>query len=778
MKKSCFLAISLSLIIGLFLFYPAFANGPEEEQTQSDQPQIGLASNTAACTIVQAANPKGTTVTLDLEWEGQVEEAFLSLITAGSEGGHSIYVNGQRVGQIPIRPNGQACPSHSSGFDTRIPDFISIPPEILSQGNNVITLTHDADPNDGWTAADLQLVIHGALTLPAPTAVESALVTSSTTVGAAAVVTGSVSLETVDDPGIFHRVYYQIPNGYTGATAVPLVILVHGMGGNGEQVINSSLAAEANSRGWLAAAPNMHGASHKFTGAYALAWPGAQHDIIAALDYMQGAYNVDPTRIYIAGGSMGGQTTAVMAAKYPDVFAAAGEWKGIADLADWYNNEAVGDAGLQNNIIAHETGGTPTEVPFEYERRSPMAMPQNLRLVRLKIWHGLDDELVEPYHSYNLQAAINALNPPFPVPLVTVADSGCTDDKNHCYEPELADLFGFLSSKSLSSTPPVSITIRTDESKPYYWLNITQSGNKHWTEVEASYNAANKTIIATVVDTATLSLGFNLGADSTSGPGGISRPGMQIPGAATTYLIKKDSSKSLANYAGSSYLNTTLNGQTDLTISAISVQVSANPTTIPEGGSVNSTITAIVKDKLNNAVPNGTQITFSTTAGSFVESGSANYVTTVNGGQATATVSTNQLALVTASVEMVAGFAVIEETNSSDTTVQVSANPATIPSGQTTDVLITATAKDGSDPLPNGTQVEFVTSAGIFLDNGSSTFVTTISGGQGKATATLRTDQQALVTAKANSVTGFILIEEAASAGGSTVYLPVILHNK
>lgn len=653
MKKVCWLAlglIGLTLGMTLTLWNPVSAAGPRDNPDQDGGRWVGLTSTAVECLAVEAGIPDSASASVRLEWEGQIEEAFLMLTTAGSEGGHSIYVNGQFVGRAPVRPGGQPCQVGSSA-PTFIPtDIIAVPSEVVAKGENVIILTNDANVNDGWTAANLYLEIHGVLNLPRVTPAEK---TSPALSGlwATAVTTGSVTLTSLYD-GVPHTVWYQVPVSHTAGISVPLVVVAHGMGETGEDMVNGRLGAEANARGWLMVAPQMHGAYY-LSGQFALAWPGAQHDIIEAIEYMQADYEVDPSRIYIAGGSMGGQTTAVMATKYPDVFAAAAEWKGITDLADWYYNENAGNSGMRY-IMENETGGPPEPEPagvlFEYQRRSAMAMPQNARLVPLRIWHDEGDQGVEPYHSYDLRDAINSWNPPIPVTVITV-----TTGLGHGYSPDPVEVFDFLAGFTLSSPPPPSVTVRTDESKPYYWLNLAQTGGDHWSEVEAAYSPADKTVTVTISDTQPLALAFNLGSTSIMGRV-IERPGMGLP--ATTYLVKGGGNYELDGYT-SGYLTTTLTaiGQFTLTISALNVQVSADPPMVTGGQTVTSTITALAKDRLNNPVPDGTTVEFSTTKGTF-PNGSPTYITTAKGGQATAILSLGPsagLAEIVASVEGVTG---------------------------------------------------------------------------------------------------------------------------
>lgn len=670
--KGFWLALGLSWLMVLALWNLVVAAAPPEDGPEPPVGRrVGLVSTEVSCLTVQGGVPDTASASVRLQWEGQVEEAFLVLSAASSEAGHSIYVNGHLVGSAPVRPGGLLCRAGSSGKVAGPVDRIPISAKVLEKGENVIVLTNDADTDDGWTAANLHIEIHGVLSGPPVAALEIAVPSSTTQrVGASVIVSGMVALtssyELEQGSVITQVVWYQIPMSYTGGVSVPLLIGLHGMGGTGEWT-RDYLAAEANNRGWLLAAPDMHGHHYVNHGKFALGWIGAQHDIIDTIEYMASEYEVDPSRIYVVGGSMGGQAAALMAAKYPDLFPATIPWKPLTDLGAWYYEiGALGDPYGDQSTIRNEAGGSPLTVPFEYQRRSPIWMPQNSRLMPLEMWHDVDDQYVPIHHSYDLRDAINNhWNPPTPVTLIEVPSAandcppdGQGHDFEHCYNPPQADIFDFLSGFALAPTAPISLSIRTDESKTYFWLNMAQTGGDHWSELEASYSLSDATVTVTISDTQPLTLAFNLGSTPTVGPGGVTRSGMGLP--TTTYLISGGGNYKLENYT-SGYLTTTLNNidPFTLTISAITVEVSANPSAVPAGQTATSTISAVVRDRLNNPVPDGTIVQFSATEGAFPNANST-FTTTTVGGQAvvtlTVTLATDP-AQITASVESVTGTA-------------------------------------------------------------------------------------------------------------------------
>jgi pimeloyl-ACP methyl ester carboxylesterase len=668
MTRRYWVVIGLVLIMAVVLGDQVSAAGlPEDDPNPADGRRVGLMSTSVGCLVVTSGALDSASATMRLEWEGQVEEAFLVLAVAGSQGGHSIYVNGRRVGSAPVRPGGQPCHVGSSAPPIMPTDSISIPADVLIKGENVVRVTNDANLEDGWTAANLYIEIHGVLSGPPVAVLEGPPpVLSRPSLAAPAPVLGTVLLTSTYELArgeiISQLVSYQIPVSYTGSVSVPLLIGISGMGSNG-QVMRDFLAAEANNRGWLLAAPDRHGSYYVNTGMYALGWVGAQHDVIDTIEYMRSEYEVDPSHVYVTGGSMGGQEAAMMATKYPDVFAAGAPWKPLTDLTDWYNELA----GLRDDIrstIRKETGGRPSDVPFEYQRRSPMEMPQNSRLIPIRLWHDQQDVLVPIHHSYDLRDAINSYDPITPVVVIDPSIGGCPPYQ-HCYDPDLKELFDYLENFTSNFQPPSSLAIRTDESKPYYWLNLAQTGGDHWLELVAAYSLADNTATAHISDTKPLTLAFNLGATPTKGPGGINRSGMGLP--ETTYLLSGGGNYKLENYT-SGYLTTTLSttGQFTVTISTITAQVAADLAMVSGWHTTTSMITAVFQDHLNNPVPDGTIVQFSTSEGVFPNA-SATYTAAVKpGGQGQVTTTlalvpiADVLAEIAASVEGVTASTTVD----------------------------------------------------------------------------------------------------------------------
>ena len=625
------LALGLSLLI-LTLHLPGIASAFESEDNsgQEDGPVVGLASNALQCLAVGDGLPGQASGSVGLTWQGHVERARLILSVSGVEAAHTIKVNGQPVAQTPIHPDGQPC-SDGETF------YLDIPPEVLVPGDNLIEITNDALPGDSWTAANVRLEVLGDLLINAPESTEPNIPEGISATAAA--ITDTREFTNPYD-GTTQEARVQIPDGYNSSIPTPLLVAIHARSGDmyfGEEKFGDA----TNSKGWLMVSPQLHGSwtgnpQPNPPGKWAYASLESQYDAIGAVNYMVDNYNVKPGQIYLAGYSMGAQGGVVTAAKFPHLFAAVFDNKGPTDMVEWYGEQVdyYGDPNhphveaMRRECHIDEVLKDPTENPFCYQRRSGINFASNYIHVPISITHSISDRLVPIHHSRDLRDHINNYGPDQPASLVEDDTVTCAPHY-HCYDPDPMAVLNFLEPFTLNNNP-THINITTDESKSYYWMNLAQTGGDHWSQVEVSYYPISTTVTVVTSDTKSLAVGFNMG--STPMTDIIAQPGMGLP--ATTYLVKEGDNNDLHNYT-SGYLTVTLasSGQFALTISAITVDVSAQPDMVPGWQTSTSTITAIAEDHLNNPVPDGTTIEFSTTEGTF-PNGSSTFSAMAEGGQA------------------------------------------------------------------------------------------------------------------------------------------------
>lgn len=135
-----------------------------------------------------------------------------------------------------------------------------------------------------------------------------------------------------------------VPTKYDKDKKTPLVVALHGLGGNPQQMIRSrGLTAEAEKYGYLVAAPmgynssGWHGAmgtGKGFAGKGKVVGKAedspdnlgelSEKDVMNVLAAVRKEFNVDEKRIYLIGHSMGGAGTYHLGAKYPEMWAGLG----------------------------------------------------------------------------------------------------------------------------------------------------------------------------------------------------------------------------------------------------------------------------------------------------------------------------------------------------------------------------------------------------------------------------------------------------------------------
>jgi predicted esterase len=115
-----------------------------------------------------------------------------------------------------------------------------------------------------------------------------------------------------------------VPAAYDGAKPLPLMVALHGMGGDENSMFDQygkELPVDADKAGFIVVAPKGRDPASMYRGS-------AEQDVLDVMNEVQRDYRVDRTRIFLMGHSMGGFGTWSIAQDHPGLFAALGPISG------------------------------------------------------------------------------------------------------------------------------------------------------------------------------------------------------------------------------------------------------------------------------------------------------------------------------------------------------------------------------------------------------------------------------------------------------------------
>jgi len=181
------------------------------------------------------------------------------------------------------------------------------------------------------------------------------------------------------------------PAGYTTARPVPLIVMLHGCGGNPTDFSNTTqMNVLADGQQFVVVYPHQstaYGECWQWTNPAHQSRGSGEPAIIAGITQTVLAdtadWNIDPSRVYVTGFSAGAAMSVILGVTYPDIYAAIGESAGLEYKASTSGSSSP----------ALQTGGPDaiTQGQLAYTAMGPQA-----RVVPVIVFQGTQDTVVYP----------------------------------------------------------------------------------------------------------------------------------------------------------------------------------------------------------------------------------------------------------------------------------------------------------------------------------------------------------------------------------------------
>lgn len=168
--------------------------------------------------------------------------------------------------------------------------------------------------------------------------------------------------------GTTQRYVLMLPEGFKAGEAHDVLVALHGHGSDRWQFAKDTrdecLAARdaAAEHGMIFVSPDYR-AKTSWMG------PKAEADLVQVIEDLKEQYRV--RRVVICGGSMGGASCLTFAVRHPELVDGVASMNGTANHLEY---ERFQDA------IAESFGGTKSEIPLEYKKRSAEYWPERLTM--------------------------------------------------------------------------------------------------------------------------------------------------------------------------------------------------------------------------------------------------------------------------------------------------------------------------------------------------------------------------------------------------------------
>jgi len=197
--------------------------------------------------------------------------------------------------------------------------------------------------------------------------------------------------------GTEQKYVLMLPEGFAPADAHDILIALHGHGADRWQFVKDP-RDECRAARDVAAAHNMIYVSPDYRAPTSWMGPKAEADLVQIIDELEAQYRV--SRVFLCGGSMGGTASLIFGVRHPERIDGIASMNGTANLIEYAHFQEA---------IQESYGGTKTQVPDEYRKRSAELWPERLTMP-LGITASGQDTSVPPDSVLRLGKALETIN--------------------------------------------------------------------------------------------------------------------------------------------------------------------------------------------------------------------------------------------------------------------------------------------------------------------------------------------------------------------------------
>jgi dipeptidyl aminopeptidase/acylaminoacyl peptidase len=195
------------------------------------------------------------------------------------------------------------------------------------------------------------------------------------------------------------RYVERLPPGFDASQRHDVLIALHGHGSDRWQFIQDP-RGECQGVRDVAAKHGLILVSPDYRAKTSWMGPQAEADVVQIIDELKRRHRVG--RIFVVGGSMGGTAALIFAVRHPTLVAGVCSLNGTANMWEY---EGFQDA------IRESYGGSKTDLPDEYRKRSPELWPERLTMP-VAVTTGGRDDIVPPDSVLRLVQQLTAAQRP------------------------------------------------------------------------------------------------------------------------------------------------------------------------------------------------------------------------------------------------------------------------------------------------------------------------------------------------------------------------------